>query len=152
MADHDPTPHDPTPHDPPSSWSTPPATVLAVAAGAVAATVLALLTTDTPGRVLLALAAAGLGVVAVLGAVLRPRLTVDQGGLVVRGVRGSQRLDWPYVATLEVVATQRLGREVRCLEITPVGDDHTLLLLTRTDLGADPRDVLDRLVAVRAGR
>lgn len=135
----------------PNSWSSSSAGVLAAAGAALGAAVLAVLGNDPPGRVLLALAALGLAGVALLGALLRPRLAVDPAGLGVRGLRGTRRLGWPEVASVEVVTTRRLGRAVRSLEITPADDDDILLVLTGADLGADPRDVLARLVQVRDG-
>lgn len=139
---------------PTATWSTSPATVGATGAAAVVALVLAVHSPDAAGRLLLGLAVLGLVVAAVLGAVLRPRLAVDPHGLAVRGPTGTLRLGWSEVAQVEVARTRRLGREVRVLEISPhdtaerVG---ALVVLTRLDLGADPQDVLERVVLVRMG-
>lgn len=137
-----------------TSWSTAPAAVAAAGAGAVVFLVLAVLAPDAAGRLLLGLAVLGLTVSAVLGVRLRPRLTVDGGGLTVRGVTGTLRLTWSEVEQVEVVRTRRLGREVPVLEISPRDTEErtgALVVLTRLDLGAEPQDVHDRLLAVRMG-
>lgn len=134
--------------DRPSSFAPAPLLVAAAAAGALLLTVLAALTDDPPGRLLLGVAALGLAGVAATAGLRRPRLAVDADGVAVRGLRRVHRLGWNEVATVEVVTTRRLGRTVRTLEITPRGSD-TLLLLTGTDLGADPREVLEVLLAAR---
>lgn len=140
---------------PASSWSTAPAAVVSAAAGAVAALVLVLLSPDPAGRLLFGLAVVGLSIATVLGARLRPRLAVDVHGLAVRGPTGTRRLTWAEVAQVEVVRTRRLGREVRVLEISPRDTDDrvgALVVLTRLDLGAEPQDVLDRMLDIRMGQ
>jgi hypothetical protein len=137
-----------------ASWSTKPAAVAAAGGGAVVFLALALLSGDAAGRLLLGLAVLGLAVATVLGARLRPRLSVDVHGLTVRGVTGTLRLTWSEVEQVEVVRTRRLGREVPVLEISPRDTEQrvgALVVLTRLDLGAEPQDVHDRLLAVRMG-
>jgi len=135
----------------PRQWSAKPAAVAVVGLCGGLAAVLAYLAPDRPGQVLLTLAAAGLLGVAALGARLRPRLAADAAGLVVRGPRTAHRLAWSQVERVEVVRTRRLGRDVPVLEITPYDTPQrsgALLLLTRADLGADPREVLTALSAL----
>ncbi len=136
------------------TWSPKPAAVAAAGGGAVVFLVLAVLTGDPAGRLLLGLAVLGLAVATVLGARLRPRLCVDVRGLTVRGVTGTLRLAWSEVEQVEVVRTRRLGRNVPVLEISPRDTEErvgSLVVLTRLDLGAEPQDVHDRLLAVRMG-
>lgn len=131
---------------PPSeAWSTPVVAVAAAGALAVAAVVLAVLTPDAAGRLLLSLAAFGLGVAATLGALVRPRLRADADGLQVRRALGVTALTWDELGEASVVRTRRLGRDVPVLEIDGTGVDGVLLVLTRLDLGAEPDDVLTRL-------
>lgn len=135
------------------TWSPKPAAV-AAGAGAVVFLLLAVLSGDAAGRLLLGLAVLGLTVAAGLGAWLRPRLSADVHGLAVRGPTGTLRLTWAEVEQVEVVRTRRLGREVPVLEITPRDDGDrfgVLVVLTRLDLGAEPQDVLDALLIVRMG-
>ena len=58
---------------------------------------------------------------------------------------------WPLVADVRVTRLRRWGRESRLLEIeTRTADGaERLLVLGRLDLDADPRDVLDELLARR---
>ncbi len=124
------------------TWSPKPAAVAAAGGGAVVFLVLAVLSGDPAGRLLLGLAVLGLAVATVLGARLRPRLSVDVRGLTVRGVTGTLRLAWSEVEQVEVLEISPRDTEAR------VG---SLVVLTRLDLGAEPQDVHDRLLAVRMG-
>lgn len=140
---------------PASSWSPASTAVAAAAAGATAALVLALLSPDPAGRLLFGLAVVGLSAATVLGVRLRPRLAADVHGLAVRGATGTLRLSWAEVGQVEVVRTRRLGREVRVLEISPRDTEDGaggLVVLTRLDLGAEPQDVLGRLLDIRMGQ
>lgn len=132
------------------SWGPKTAVLVLAGAGAVLALVLTVLTSDPAGRLLLGVAALGLTVTAVGGAVLRPRLVVDQHGLTVRRLRGARRVSWAQVAQWEVVSIHRLGRRVPILELTVLdGDRETLLMFGRIELDADPVDVLEILRRMR---
>ncbi len=138
-----------------AQWSARPVAVAAAGSAGAVATLLAVLAADSSGRLLLGLAATGLLGAATLGALLRPRLAADAQGLAVRGPTGTVRLQWGEIEVVEVVRTRRLGRTVPVLEISPYDTPDrvgALLVLTRVELGADPRDVLDRLLAVRLGQ
>lgn len=135
------------------TWSPQPKVLLAAGAGGLVAAGIAVLSADPAGRLLLGLAALVLLGAATAGALLRPRLGVDSVGLTVRGLRGTRRVPWPELTQWEVVAHHRLGRRVSVLELTIThAGKETLLLLTSSELGADPCDVLETLQLVRGDR
>lgn len=114
----------------------------------------ALVTADPVGRVLAIVAVLLLGVLALIGTAVRPRLAADRGGLRVGRLRGARYWTWPDVQRIEVVRTRRLGRESRVLELDvrdPDGTEH-LLVFTQLDLGADPVDVAAELRALSSRR
>jgi hypothetical protein len=114
----------------------------------------AILTEDAVGRVLAISAVALLGVLALIGTLVRPRLAADRDGLRAGRLRGTRRWPWRDVHRVHVVRTRRLGRESRVLEIDttdPDGTEH-LLVFTQLDLGADPIDVAAALDEISAGR
>jgi hypothetical protein len=82
--------------------------------------------------------------------VLRPRLSADPAGLVVRTLAGSRHLPWPGLR-VRVRTTRRFGVPSRTLELdTAAGpdDDGVLVLLGRRDLGAAPEEVARALRAL----
>ncbi len=112
---------------------------------------LAALTLDAGGRVLVGAAGVLLLGLALRDAVLRPRLSADPAGVVVRTLAGRTRLPWPGLR-VRLRTTRRLGVRSRLLELdTAAGpdDDGTLVLLGRRDLGTDPADVARALEALR---
>ncbi|PWW22165.1 PH (Pleckstrin Homology) domain-containing protein [Geodermatophilus normandii] len=120
-------------------------------AGALLA--LGALTLDAAGRVLVGAAGALLLAVALRDVVLRPRLTADGAGVVVRTLGGRDRLPWAGLR-VRLRTTRRLGVRSRLLELdTAAGPDDagTLVLLGRRDLGADPAAVARALEALRPG-
>jgi hypothetical protein len=129
-------------------WSTRPLETVALAvAGVVLAAVAVLL--DPVGRVLVGAAAVLLLLLALRDRVLRPRLAIDPGGLLVRRLIGTIELPWALLR-VHVRQTRRWGVRSRLLELdTAVGqdDDGVLVLLGRRDLGADPEDVARTLLA-----
>ena len=113
--------------------------------------VLAALTLDAGGRVLVGAAGALLLALALRDVVLRPRLSADPGGVVVRSLAGSTRLPWAGLR-VRLRTSRRLGMRSRLLELdTAAGpdDDGTLVLLGRRDLGTDPAAVAQALEALR---
>jgi Bacterial PH domain len=131
------------------TWSPQPAVVavawiLAVATGGFAA-----FTDDPPGQVLLGSVALLLALAAVFATVARPRLAADHHGIAVRGLTGTRRWTWAEV-NVRVVRTRRLGRETATLEVDAENaEPPALVVLGRLDLGADPEDVIEELVALR---
>lgn len=131
-----------------------PVVVIAGWVGAVAALGWALVTDDPPGRVI-AIAAVGLlGVLALVGTAMRPRLAADADGLRVARLGGVRQWPWSAVLRVEVVASSRFGRRVGMLEIDALDPDGTerLVVLTALDLGADPYEVAAELDRISAGR
>jgi hypothetical protein len=113
--------------------------------------VLAALTLDAGGRVLVGAAGGLLLAVALRDVVLRPRLAADGAGVVVRTLGGRTRLPWPDVR-VRLRTTRRLGMRSRLLELdTAAGPDDagTLVLLGRRELGTDPGAVAQALEALR---
>ncbi|WP_020669054.1 PH domain-containing protein [Amycolatopsis nigrescens] len=135
----------------PARWAPRPA-VLAVGwllAGSLAAgATIAALSGDLPGAVLFGAGAVVLAVAAGFGTLLRPRLAAGQDGIRVRTVNGVHELAWHEVR-VRLAGTRRLGRDSSTLELDA---DERFFVLGRLDLGEDPREVLDVLTALRAGR
>ena len=124
------------------AWSPRAGEVAVAAVGGLVLAAFALTTDDAAGRVIVGLAAAGLLVVAAVGALRRPRVVADSEGVTLRGAFGTRHLAWQDVATVLLRSHRRLGVEVGMLEISGgTGDDDILLVISRTDLGTDPRDV-----------
>ncbi|NIJ14427.1 apolipoprotein N-acyltransferase [Saccharomonospora amisosensis] len=121
--------------------------VLAVAAAAGA--VLTGRFGDRPGTLLLAVAALALLAAALHGTLLRPRLTAGSTGLRVRTLGGTRAFGWSEVR-LTLSTARRFGREVTVLEVEPLDPESSdLVVLGWTELGADPRDVHEELLALR---
>lgn len=139
------------PAQPTRSWA--PAVRLVVAGWAVAAFAWCLLAADPPGRLLAGIGAAAATAAALYGTVARPRLTVDQDGIVVRGMTGARHWPWAQVRRVRVTRHRRLGRDLPALELDVVDADQaeTLIVLARLELDADPVEVLDEINAVRGG-
>ncbi|MGY1697924.1 MULTISPECIES: PH domain-containing protein [unclassified Geodermatophilus] len=131
-------------------WSARTAETVVLGTGGVLL-VLAALTLDTAGRVLVGTAGALLLALALRDVVLRPRLSAGPGGVVVRTLSGRTLLPWPGLR-VRLRSTRRLGVRSRLLELdTAAGpdDDGTLVLLGRRDLGTDPAAVAQDLEAMR---
>jgi hypothetical protein len=143
------------------AWAAPWPAVLLGLVGTLGLAAWAVAADDAPGRLLVGIAALAVGVVTVVGAVARPRLRVDDDGLVLRGLTGTRRWAWERVDAVRVVRMRRLGVPAAYLEVEARdggGDTDTdggrLLVLGRLELGADPVEVADALQAhrARAGR
>jgi hypothetical protein len=103
------------------------------------------LATDLPGRVLAGIAGVGLMVFASFSWRSRPRLALTSQGLAVRGWWRTRLLAPGHLSRVRVTDFQRIGRTHRLLEIETTDDQ--LLILSRWDLGVDPREVFDALSA-----
>lgn len=112
----------------------------------------AVLAADAPTR-LFAVAAVGMvGMLALLGTVLRPRLAADADGIRLGRLRGTAHWPWEAVRRIEVVTSHRLGRRVGMLELElDDGEQERLVVFTALDLGVDPHDAEGALRAL-AGR
>ena len=125
--------------------------LIAVGAGGAVLAVAAVLTTEVPGKFLLAVAAIILLALTAMGLRQRPRLSVlpgDEPLLVLRGVAGATSYTPDQILRARVVHYRRLGRRTPMLEIDVAHrGDERLLIFGRWDLGTNPEDVYD---AVRA--
>ena len=100
---------------------------------------------DTAGRLLVLPAAVAALLYAVRDAVAGPVLTADADGLeLVTGWR-RLRVPWSAVERLRVVTDRRT-------RLVEVDLGATVVALSGTRLGRDPRDVLDDLLLLRDGR
>jgi hypothetical protein len=109
----------------------------------------AVLADDPPGRVLLGAVAVLLALAGLFATVARPRLAADQEGIAVRGLTGTRRWTWAEV-NVRLVRTRRLGRDTATVEVDAENaEPPALVVLGRLDLGADPEDVVDELLALR---
>ena len=131
------------------SWA-PKAELAAIACVlAVLAAAWAWFTDDPPGRVLLGTVALMLAAAGLFGVVVRPRLTADADGVVVRGLTSARRYSWAEV-NVRLVRTRRLGRDVATLELDAEhAEPPQLVVFGKLDLGADPEDVVDALLRMR---
>jgi len=119
--------------------------------GLILATAAVTLITDTPGRILVGIAAVGLILFASLSWRARPKLAIRDGGLLIRGPLRAHELTKPDIKLIRITEFRRIARKVRLLEIDT--NDDRLFVLTRWDLGTDPVNVLDALTAAGlAGR
>lgn len=139
--------HDPG-EDPPEHprWAPRPALIALGWAGAALALACVAGYADRMGQVFFGVAALALAAASAHGTLVRPRLAADRHGIRIRTVRGLVRLGWAGTRT-RLRTTRRLGRDTATLEIDT--DDH-LFVFGRLELGADPRDVLDVLSALRS--
>jgi hypothetical protein len=107
---------------------------------AVLAAVLAAISTDRSGTVLLALAALVLACYAAADLIWRPRLVADSSGLRVRGPGSSAVLAWTDVAAVRADVRMRHGLRSVALEIDA---GERLLVLSRRVLGTDPEQAAE---------
>jgi len=123
-------------------WSPRPAETVALAVIGLGLA-LAVVLVDSAGRLLVGAAAVLVLGLAARDALLRPRLSAGEDGVVVRTLAGRRSLPWRDLR-IEVRATKRWGVRSRTLELdtaTGPDDDGVLVLLGRRDLGADPEEV-----------
>jgi len=129
-----------------TEWSPP---ALGIAACGILGLILAIgavtLITDTPGRILVGIAAMGLLAFASLSWRARPKLAISDDGLVIRGWSRTNLLQRGDIKIIRITEFRRLARKVRLLEIDTTDD--RLLVFTRWDVGTDPLNVLDALTA-----
>lgn len=145
--------------EPASAWAPPWTAVLLGLLGTLGLAAWAVAADDPPGRLLVGIAALAVGVATAMGAFARPRLRVDDAGLVLRGLTGARRFAWERVDAVRVVRMRRLGVPAAYLEVEARGDDAAgdpgrLLVFGRLELGVDPVDVAGALQdhRARAGR
>jgi Bacterial PH domain len=129
-----------------TEWSPAPLGIAACGiAGLILAIVAVTVVTDAPGRILLGIAAVGLLVFASLSWRARPKLAITDGGLLTRGLWGTNVFQRTDIQLIRITEFRRIARKVRLLEVDTADD--RLLVFTRWDLGTDPLNVLDALTA-----
>ncbi|QZA07811.1 PH domain-containing protein [Mycolicibacter heraklionensis] len=129
-----------------TEWSPPSGGIAGCAlVGAALAISAVTVATDAPGRVLAGIAGVGLLVFAGFSWRARPKLALTFDGLAVRGWWRTRVLTPDSLTRLRVTEYQRIGRKHRLLEIETRDDQ--MLILSRWDLGTDPRDVFEALSA-----
>lgn len=89
-------------------------------------------------RLVAAVVAIVLAAVCVVG--WRRRLVGGPRGLLIRGIGSQRMVPWSQVRTVTAASNRRAGLTSTTLEIDLVDDD--LLVFGRSDLGADPAEVL----------
>lgn len=115
---------------------------------AVVAVAFAVLSGDTPGRILASIAAAVLAGYAITDLAFWPRLVANGAGLKIRTPSTRATLPWAEVDAVRVDERTHLGLMSRTLEI----DSGALLVVfSRRALGADPHTVAELLEAFRRG-
>jgi hypothetical protein len=127
----------------PHVWGVRPALPAALA-GLAVAFLIWLLFAGTPGDRLVA--GAGVFLAAISAALLttmRRRLTADSAGFAVRGPAGVRQVRWDRVVAIAAPTRRRRGIASTSLELDL--DDDGLIVLGRTELGADPSDVAQEL-------
>jgi hypothetical protein len=113
---------------------------------AVVAVAIAVLSGDSPGRILASIAAALLAGYAITDLAFWPRLIANSTGLTIRTPTARARLPWAEVDAVRVDERPRLGLMSRTLEI----DSGALLVVfSRRTLGEDPHTVAELLDAFR---
>lgn len=127
-----------------TSWAPKSAAVIVTGiAGLALAMAAVTVVTDLPGRVMGAVAGAGLLVFALGSWRARPKLAITEAGLAVRGWVSSRVITGEEIALIRVTEFSRLARKQRLLEIDTTDD--RLYVFTRWDLGTSPVAVLDAL-------
>ena len=127
-----------------TSWAPKSAAVIVTGiAGLLLAMAAVTVVTDLPGRVMGAVAGAGLLVFALGSWRARPKLAITEAGLAVRGWVSSRVITGEEIALIRVTEFSRLARKQRLLEIDTTDD--RLYVFTRWDLGTSPVAVLDAL-------
>jgi hypothetical protein len=132
------------------AWAPPPALVVLAWVLAAALLVWTVFGADPRGRILTALASAGLLLFALFGTVARPRLAATADGIEIRRLGGRQHWAWDSVR-ITVSSTRRFGRTVSLLELDSIESDidaesdHAgsggLVVLGWLDLGTEPAEV-----------
>jgi len=123
------------------TWRPRPALLLLCGGGAVAALVWMVLSSSPMDLAVGIVIAVVLSVISVAG--WRRRLIGGPRGLLICGLGGRRMVPWSQVRTVDRATSSRFGLSTTTLEIDLVDDD--LLVFGRTDLGADPADVLAAL-------
>lgn len=123
------------------TWRPPPVLIALGAVAALAAVLWVALTSSPMDLVVGVVIAMVLAVVSVAG--WRRRLIGGPRGLLICSFGGRRMVPWSQVRTMQSATSSRLGLSNTTIEIDLIDDD--LLVFGRTDLGADPAEVLTAL-------
>lgn len=127
------------------SYATPARFVVAFAVGAALLLALAV-GLDWPGRILASAGALLLGAEALHDSLVRPTLTADGAGLVVRRMSGARVFEWRDIDAVRAHESRRVF-VLQSLEID-IGDH--LIAVPGFRLGSDPAIVAERLMHLRS--
>jgi hypothetical protein len=134
----------------PQPWRIKPVLPVTKLLGAVAVVVLVLAfgPRDPVQWFLAAAVALGLVVWALRDLIAPVRLAADPDGVtVIAGYAGHRRLAWSQIATVRMDRRDRLGVRTQMLELDA---DDNIYLFSMHDLGAQPEEVLEALLALRS--
>lgn len=120
------------------TWRPRPLLIAAAAAAAAAAALWVALTSDPMDLVVGVVITVVLAVLAVAG--WRRRVIGGPRGLLICGFGGRRMVPWSQIRGIDTATTRRYGLASTSIEVDLMDDD--LLIFGRTDLGADPEDVL----------
>lgn len=120
------------------TWRPKPQLIAFAAVAAVAAAVWVVLTSDPMDLVVGVVIAVVLAALAVAG--WRRRVIGGPRGLLICGFGGVRMVPWSQVRRIDTATSRRFGLASTTIEVDLIDDD--LLIFGRTDLGADPEDVL----------
>jgi hypothetical protein len=134
----------------PQPWRIKPVLPVTKLLGAVAVVVLVLAfgRRDPVQWFLAATAALSLAIWALRDLIAPVRLAADPDGVtVIAGYAGHRRLAWSQITTVRMDRRDRLGVRTQMLEVDA---DDNLYLFSMHDLGAQPDEVLEALLALRS--
>ena len=120
------------------TWRPRPLLIVLAALAAAAAAVWVALTSDPMDLVVGCVIAVVLAVLAVAG--WRRRVVGGPRGLLICGLGGRRMVPWSQIRRIDTATSRRFGLASTTIEVDLMDDD--LLVFGRTDLGADPADVL----------
>lgn len=123
------------------TWRPRPALIVAGAVATLAALTWVVLDNSAEDRVMGGIVVLALAIVTLLG--WRRRLIAGPRGLLVCGLTGIRIVPWSDVRSVQSAISSRFGLSTTTVEVDMHDDD--LLVFGRTDLGADPADVLAAL-------
>ncbi|WP_196073251.1 PH domain-containing protein [Nakamurella alba] len=128
-------------------WGVRPAVAVVLILLALLGAAWSVVTPDREDAIVGGAAAVVLALAALAAFRLRHRLLADPAGLEVHGLLSARRIPWSSVVSLAAPGRRRRGLVSVSLEIEY--DDDLLIVLSRTELGTSPQDVLDELNALR---
>ena len=123
------------------TWRPRPLLIVLAALAAAAAATWVVLTSDPMDLVVGVVITVVLGALAVAG--WRRQVIGGPRGLLICGFGGRRMVPWSQIRRIDTATSRRFGLASTTIEVDLIDDD--LLIFGRTDLGADPADVLAAL-------